>query len=338
MGNKEYRKIEIRTNMCNKKKKGGIYAPAYYRDFKCIADRCRHSCCIDWEICIDDATYEKYRHIENIHNTVTEGEDGPCFALREDGRCPHLNESGLCDIIISYGEDHLSEICQKHPRFFNCISGSRTEAGLGIVCEEACRIILESNKSFSLLKIEEGDCFEENEALCYDSLPARDRIISMIEGEGRFDQQLEALKKEFAIPELYTTDEWLDRFLALEVLDPNWKNDLEAMRGRLFCATCENFAAYEKYYGRLLTYFVYRHVSTACDDVDLRARLAFAILSVEMIRSMFESNIGSVHISEADAVPEGLIDIARRYSAEIEYSEDNTEELIFALESFLFNT
>ena len=40
-----------------------IIAPDYYPRFRCIADRCRHSCCIGWEIDIDPDTREKYRHI-----------------------------------------------------------------------------------------------------------------------------------------------------------------------------------------------------------------------------------------------------------------------------------
>ena len=30
------------------------YAPAYYPRFACLADRCRHSCCIGWEIEVDE--------------------------------------------------------------------------------------------------------------------------------------------------------------------------------------------------------------------------------------------------------------------------------------------
>ncbi len=39
-----------------------IYAPAYYRDFKCIANKCKNSCCkAGWGIEIDDDTYELYQ-------------------------------------------------------------------------------------------------------------------------------------------------------------------------------------------------------------------------------------------------------------------------------------
>ena len=36
--------------------------PDYYNKFKCIANRCRHSCCIGWEIDIDDSTLQKYNN------------------------------------------------------------------------------------------------------------------------------------------------------------------------------------------------------------------------------------------------------------------------------------
>jgi lysine-N-methylase len=33
-----------------------LRAPKYYLDFACIADRCKHSCCIGWEIDVDADT------------------------------------------------------------------------------------------------------------------------------------------------------------------------------------------------------------------------------------------------------------------------------------------
>ena len=40
-----------------------IFAPDYYRDFKCSAGNCRHSCCIGWEIDIDYETAELYKNV-----------------------------------------------------------------------------------------------------------------------------------------------------------------------------------------------------------------------------------------------------------------------------------
>ncbi len=318
--------------MFDDKRKKESYAPDYYNDFHCTADQCRHSCCIDWEICIDETTFVKYQEIETIRTTVTICEDGPCFSLTENGRCPHLNHDGLCNIILTYGENFLSDICKNHPRFFHEVTGGRIEAGLGIVCEEACRLILENEKPFSLSEIKESDeeiVFDhtvcEEQITEFDPLSKRDQIISIIEtAEKSFDQTIDALKNVFGIPKIYTMDEWIERFLSLEILDTDWECTLQAMKDKKHEKKDRTHDKYEIYYVRLLTYFVYRHVSIAENERNLRARLAFALLSVEMIRYLFEA--------EPNPAFKHLIELARQYSAEIEYSEDNTFELIFEFE------
>ncbi len=297
-----------------------IFAPSYYSEFNCIADKCRHSCCIDWEICIDDEAFEKYKKVPNILRTIEGSDGGASFKLRENGRCPHLNDHGLCDIIISHGENFLCEICQNHPRFFNNVGGGKIEAGLGIVCEEACRLILQNEKPFELFKVEDFD--GEDFEIGFEALPVRDRIIAAIESESGFCDTVSVLKEEFQIPEIFTFDEWLSRFLSLEILDEKWKQDLQLIRGNEVDKSASEF---DRYYKRLLSYFVYRHVSASESEENLRARLGFCILSVEMIRTLFKS--------EPEKTLDRLIDWARRYSSEIEYSEDNTAELIFAFEA-----
>ena len=39
-------------------------APNYYPAFRCIADQCRHNCCIGWEIDVDDDTLAYYQSID----------------------------------------------------------------------------------------------------------------------------------------------------------------------------------------------------------------------------------------------------------------------------------
>ncbi len=311
----------------------GLFAPTYYSAFHCIANHCRHSCCIDWEICIDGATYEKYKQIKSICDTVEVGEDGPCFTLTPCGRCPHLTDNGLCRIILTHGEDYLSQICQDHPRFYNDVGSGRREVGLGIVCEEACRLILSGDAPFALVKIEElpADGTVSMDEPDFDPLPDRDHIITIIESpKGSYTEKIVALQSEYALPLTALTDEWPERLLELEILDEAWERDLSALQGKLRPAD-STVPLYDQYYTRLLTYFVYRHVSTAEHFDDLRARLAFALLSAEVIRSLFAATATTPACVSAGA-PEALIDFARRYSAEIEYSEENTAELIFAIE------
>ena len=52
--------------------------------------------------------------------------------------------------ILSCGENVLCNICKDHPRFRNFRS-DRTEVGLGLACEEACRLILNYNEPFCLV-------------------------------------------------------------------------------------------------------------------------------------------------------------------------------------------
>ena len=91
-----------------------LFAPSYYKNFKCIADKCKHSCCIDWEIDIDESTQKLYSELcggygEKIKSSIT-GDGIAHFKLCENNRCPHLDNNGLCKIITEYGEDYLCEI------------------------------------------------------------------------------------------------------------------------------------------------------------------------------------------------------------------------------------
>jgi hypothetical protein len=47
-----------------------LYSPKYYLDFKCIADRCEHSCCIGWEIDIDENTLTRYKDLKDEYGSV----------------------------------------------------------------------------------------------------------------------------------------------------------------------------------------------------------------------------------------------------------------------------
>ena len=125
-----------------------LYAPKYYEEFKCIADKCTHSCCIGWEIDVDENSYKKYKkskcqYAKAVLSSIENG-DTPHFALKENDRCPHLDERGLCKIIINMGEGYLCDICREHPRFYNFTNYGK-EVGIGMSCPEACRIILNSD-------------------------------------------------------------------------------------------------------------------------------------------------------------------------------------------------
>ena len=48
-----------------------LTAPKYYHNFKCIADKCSHSCCIGWEIDVDEVTIEKYTSLSGDYADIS---------------------------------------------------------------------------------------------------------------------------------------------------------------------------------------------------------------------------------------------------------------------------
>ena len=40
-----------------------VRVPDYFSEFSCIAGDCKDSCCLGWEIDIDDKSYEYYKTI-----------------------------------------------------------------------------------------------------------------------------------------------------------------------------------------------------------------------------------------------------------------------------------
>lgn len=100
-----------------------LRVPDYYKDFSCIADKCKDSCCIGWEIDVDEDSQAYYESIEGafgdrLRDNMYIAEDGGCrFGLKEHGRCPFLNSNNLCDIYIELGEEALGDVCTEYPRF-----------------------------------------------------------------------------------------------------------------------------------------------------------------------------------------------------------------------------
>ena len=136
-----------------------LYVPDYYPQFHCIASGCRHTCCAGWEIDIDPESLSRYQRLEGgfgdyVRRSISL-EGTPHFVLGEHERCPLLDREGLCELIQREGEGALCQICRDHPRFRNYFS-DRIEMGLGLVCEEAARVILRWPSPLRLILLE-GD-------------------------------------------------------------------------------------------------------------------------------------------------------------------------------------
>ncbi len=151
-----------------------LRVPDYYGDFKCTAGWCKDSCCIGWEINIDEETAEYYESVpgelgERLHNAMYENEDGDIsFHLGKKKRCPFLNGENLCDICIHLGEELLSEVCTEYPRFSLWYADVQQKC-LSLSCEEAGRLLFSKEEPVEYVEMEllgemMYDEEEENEA------------------------------------------------------------------------------------------------------------------------------------------------------------------------------
>ncbi len=292
-----------------------LYAPKYYNQFKCIADKCEHSCCIGWEIDIDENTLASYKKLdnpyaENILKSISFSET-PHFKLREGDRCPHLDEKGLCRIILNVGEDHLCGICREHPRFYNYTDVA--EVGLGMSCREAARLILSSPNYYVTEAIGETDA--EDLCLTFNGRLERERIFAILQG-GNLDYQakLERICSDY---EIDSVDDrvWLELIDSLEYLDESHRE--------LFMNYSDKKRAvgWDECLERALAYFIYRHCTEAFDYDDFRARLAFCLFC--------ERLLSSLAVSQGVCDLNGMATLASIISEEIEYSEENTEMLTY---------
>ena len=308
-----------------------LIMPKYAKSFKCTADGCKHSCCIGWQICIDGATLEKYKREsdrlgEEILSSIEECEDGACFKLSA-GRCQNLDESGLCKIITKLGEGYLCDICRLHPRYFSTF-GSVTYGGIGLSCEEAARLILTEKEhtyyaananlendsdydevTFAIINAnmsafidifaEYNVSFKKKLSLCYDLAVG---LQSEIDGE------------EYE-PQATCDTEIYDYFSGLEHLNSELMDSLSLIK----CEGIPSSDRTNKYLSRLAIYFLDRYARDAAYDGNFIGRIVLALLSVITIGMM---------LGEGERELPQVIEAARRYSAEVEYSEENVDGII----------
>ena len=303
-----------------------LIVPDYYPRFRCIAGDCKHSCCIGWEIDIDEETLHTYKSIDGelgqrLQMNINWSCDAPHFILGAEERCPFLNNDNLCDLIIGLGEDALCGICADHPRFRNEFT-DRTEMGLGLSCEAAANLILTASEPVGLMVLEDDgtdDAPDEDEVYLF--AMRRNAIAIAQDRTFTVTERMENLADffEFSLP-AQNPSYWADVYLHLERLDEQWTVALESLKSDF---TPKAFPQFETAFEQLLVYFLYRHCPTALYDGDLESKVAFAVLSTQMLMWLCEAK---PHVTFDD-----LAEFARMYSGEIEYSDENPDALFDAL-------
>lgn len=302
--------------------------PTFYRDFKCIANRCTDSCCIGWEIDIDSAAYEKYRLMpENFRKNIAVCDGVAHFVLTEEERCPFLQKDGLCKIILEHSEDMLCDICREHPRFYEWY-GNYKDAGVGLCCEEAVRLTLESEKPLEYETVETQEISDDDtsEDICKSVFELRKSLFSIINDRSlTLFERIEKCFSEIGVKDVAapcSADEFLAECVEIakemSPFDEMWEKyilSLEALnfqevKEHLNKALPENQIRYEK----SLSYFVFRHFIKACFDGDLLAHFKLAVIML-----IFEMLV--------DCVNDDLLFNTRYLSKQVEYSEENIDLL-----------
>ena len=319
--------------------------PSFYDEFKCISSKCTDNCCIGWEIDVDDESLLKYDTVsgdfgKRIKENLISSEDGStCFRLCENERCAFLNKNNLCDIIINCGEGALCDICREHPRFYEWFPGV-TECGLGLCCEEACRLLVENGVSLveendgeEILLLDKEETAESDtyifiaafreilfDILSNTELSLEEKIVKILEKTEHFTGERLKLRRDEKLLNLYLSTEPIDDLWSAFIGDMvNKLNDITKQSAQLI--TQES----NKIYSAVLSYIIYRHLIKSVFDGRVAQRLCFCLESLRFImlsdmKTMAEK--GNISLNDR-------IDNIKRWSKQIEYSEENTELLIF---------
>ena len=278
--------------------------PKFYKNFLCKADKCKHSCCKDWEIDIDEETAGKYLAMTGelgaeIRQNIGKNEDSYFFKLTEDERCPFLQKNGLCKIILNIGEENICEICTMHPRFFTMLDDVEL-CGVGLSCEKTCELLLGDEKDlvFYIEDTEEELSFSEVLSVIGLNLPNEMQEFSLAVNAENINKVLEIMAKT-------------------EPIDENWSKELSIMQDM------DNVELKAKEYlensdknilNKIYQYILYRQLERLV-DIDIEALINYAQYSILFIilHTMISKELG---------------ESVRRWSEQIEYDTDNVDLIL----------
>ena len=309
----------------------GIVMPDYSIGFQCIAGKCRHSCCVGWEIDNDDDTYDMYKTVtgpigEKLKACIcppSADEPQAHFIMAGEERCPFLNSDNLCELILGLGEDSLSEICTEHPRFYKDFS-DHMEMGYGLCCEEAARMLLGHSEPVRLIGLSGTD-------------DIRSKIFSLLQDrtdplDARIDGIFDLLSDSAASPAIPSEGSdyahWGAFLGELEQLDPAWGIELSKLKDPALSG--DDLVAFEEYmekecrafeYENFVWYLIYRHLGDDLLEDEAALCVKFAALSMRLIRCL-----GACKYKETGAFTrEDQVELFRMFSSEIEYSDENID-------------
>ena len=321
-----------------------IREPSYYSSFRCIAGDCPDTCCHMWEVVIDEATRRYYESLpgelgDYVRSCLYTDEEGDCCMRSKDGTCSMLLESGLCLLQKELGEEALSRVCDRYPRFFHSF-GALTERGLSLSCPVACGLILDTPFSlcesvnadppdlndidpdlyFALLRgreiafrIAEDDRFTVRERMALllafaeeldDALWDAEEVLHGWKEEALLPEKLAALRPSRRGSFAKLTGLWKE----MEPLTERWSGLLQRLGtpSPLPDSTMEQ---------RILQYFLYKYFLQAAYDGTLLKKVQLTAAALLLCGALFRA--------EQPESREAEIDLLHLFSRELEHSEPN---------------
>jgi lysine-N-methylase len=133
-----------------------LIRPTFAERFQCIGSACEETCCQEWNVPIDQATYEKYQNLPDVplRSLIQSSVKGPeagaeapkpatygKIVMNAANKCPLLAADNLCRIHSECGEELLSHVCKTYPRIIDFVSNVE-EKSLSLSCPEAARQVL----------------------------------------------------------------------------------------------------------------------------------------------------------------------------------------------------
>ena len=319
--------------------------PDFYDKFKCTASKCNDTCCVGWEIDVDEASQEAYRKVAGVFGDKLRAniEDGH-FKLLPHDRCPFLDKSNLCEIYRNLGEAALCDICREHPRFVE-VYGDIMERGLGLCCEEAARLLLEGEGPLTLVTEE---CDEPEDELDEDDREIRDQVL--FEREAIFNILADTSKpfsnrlyEAYGYTEqicsgegdsgpLKNSREMVELLAKTESFGPAWDEALARIKASIDAADNDGINGSatirdqgyfsENESARLLAYLIYRHYAKCLFEGREQGKLKFAIFFWNIAR-FFTCELAGTTSSDVHDSQRIKIDAIKILSRQLEYAEEN---------------
>lgn len=169
-------------------RKINVLKPNYYDKFQCIADKCRNSCCQNWDVII---TKEEFKRLKrSLQSEEMKKKFADAFYVKEgtfktnqnylmkfdeNNKCKFLDENNLCKVYQECGFENMFKICQVFPRASSEYMDFHIKH-LSIGCEEVLRLFLEE-KDGIFFEPPTSDDYDENALRIANSLTLKRRPL-----------------------------------------------------------------------------------------------------------------------------------------------------------------